>query len=105
MNSMEKTREFLRSVGLPGGDAYDLPTSEKRFKDAVVESIDGRMLVWIWYSSDAASTGSFLHFRRMHSAATRWRTYQIATSLGDAPDALADARGRLERFLKLGDCK
>ena len=33
MNSMEKTREFLRSVGLPGGDAYDLPTSEKRFKD------------------------------------------------------------------------
>ena len=33
MNSMDKTREFLRSVGLPGGDAYDLPTSEKRFKD------------------------------------------------------------------------
>ena len=33
MNSMEKTRAFLRSVGLPGGDAYDLPTSEKRFAD------------------------------------------------------------------------
>lgn len=33
MNSMDKTREFLRSIGLPGGDAYDLPTSEKRFKD------------------------------------------------------------------------
>ena len=33
MNSMEKTREFLKSVGLPGGDAYDLPTSEKRFPD------------------------------------------------------------------------
>ena len=30
MNSMEKTREFLKSIGLPGGDAYDLPTSEKR---------------------------------------------------------------------------
>ncbi len=30
---MEKTREFLRSLGLPGGDAYDLPTSEKRFSD------------------------------------------------------------------------
>lgn len=28
MNSMEKTREFLKSIGLPGGDAYDLPTSE-----------------------------------------------------------------------------
>ena len=30
---MEKTREFLQSIGLPGGDAYNLPTSEKRFKD------------------------------------------------------------------------
>ena len=33
MNSMEKTREFLKSAGLPGGDCYDLPTSEKRFAD------------------------------------------------------------------------
>ena len=33
MNSMEKTREFLKSIGMPGGDAYNLPTSEKRFKD------------------------------------------------------------------------
>ena len=30
---MEKTREFLRSLGLPGCDAYDLPTSGKRFPD------------------------------------------------------------------------
>ncbi len=30
---MEKTREFLKSIGLPGGDAYDLPTSSKRFSD------------------------------------------------------------------------
>jgi len=33
MNSMDKTREFLKSIGMPGGDAYDLPTSEKRFPD------------------------------------------------------------------------
>ena len=33
MNSMDKTREFLKSIGLPDGDAYDLPTSEKRFND------------------------------------------------------------------------
>lgn len=33
MNSMEKTREYLKSVGMPGGDAYDLPTSKKRFSD------------------------------------------------------------------------
>lgn len=33
MNSMEQTRAFLKSIGLPGGDAYDLPTSDKRFED------------------------------------------------------------------------
>ena len=30
---MKETREFLKKLGLPGGDAYDLPTSEKRFSD------------------------------------------------------------------------
>jgi hypothetical protein len=30
---MKKTREFLQKIGLPSGDAYDLPTSEKRFAD------------------------------------------------------------------------
>jgi hypothetical protein len=30
---MEKTRAFLKEIGLPSGDAYDLPTSEKRFSD------------------------------------------------------------------------
>ncbi|MGI6071408.1 MAG: peptidase [Lachnospiraceae bacterium] len=30
---MKATREFLRSIGLPSGDAYDMPTSEKRFSD------------------------------------------------------------------------
>ncbi len=30
---MEQTRSFLRSLGLPGGDAYDLPPSKKRFSD------------------------------------------------------------------------
>ena len=33
MNSMEKTRAFLKSIGMPEGDAYSLPTSEKRFAD------------------------------------------------------------------------
>jgi hypothetical protein len=28
-----ETRDFLRSIGLPPGDANDLPTSEKRFPD------------------------------------------------------------------------
>lgn len=30
---MENTRNFLESIGLPRGDAYDLPTSTKRFND------------------------------------------------------------------------
>ena len=33
MNSMEETRAFLEKLGLPGGDAYGMPTSEKRFAD------------------------------------------------------------------------
>ena len=33
MNSMEQTREFLKSICQPGGDLYTLPTSEKRFDD------------------------------------------------------------------------
>lgn len=30
---MKETREFLKSIGMPEGDAYDLPTSEKKFHD------------------------------------------------------------------------
>ena len=32
-SGMESTRAFLRSIGLPGGDAHDVPASEKRFPD------------------------------------------------------------------------
>jgi hypothetical protein len=30
---VERTREFLRSTGLPAGDLHELPTSDKRFPD------------------------------------------------------------------------
>ena len=30
---MEKTRAFLKSIGLPEGDDYSLKTSDKRFAD------------------------------------------------------------------------
>ncbi len=30
---MKETRDFLEQLGLPGGDLYTLPTSEKRFPD------------------------------------------------------------------------
>ena len=32
---MEKTRDFLEKIGLPRGDAFDLPTSKERFPDGV----------------------------------------------------------------------
>lgn len=33
MNGIENTKKFLVSLGLPPGDAYELPTSEKKFAD------------------------------------------------------------------------
>ena len=33
MNTMQETRAWLESIGLPGGYLYNLPTSEKRFDD------------------------------------------------------------------------
>ena len=30
---MKETREFLKKIGMPEGDSYNLPTSKKRFKD------------------------------------------------------------------------
>jgi hypothetical protein len=43
---MEATRRFLGHLGLPTGDAYDLPTSPKRFPDAAqyrleIPSVEG----------------------------------------------------------------
>ncbi len=32
-NSMQETREWLEKIGLPGGDLYSLPTSDKTFDD------------------------------------------------------------------------
>ena len=30
---MKETRDYLKRIGMPSGDLYDLPTSEKRFED------------------------------------------------------------------------
>ena len=43
---MQDTRDFLASLGLPRGDAYDLPTSPKRFPDGAqyrveIPSVEG----------------------------------------------------------------
>ncbi len=31
---MKETREFLKKIGMPSGDAYDLPSSKKHFSDS-----------------------------------------------------------------------
>lgn len=66
--------------------------------EAVVDSVHGKMLVWIWYSSDKFSTGSFLHFRRLYKSSVRWFTYQLSTPIG--PDGKDAASHRLARFLR-----
>lgn len=37
---MQNIRNFLKTMGLPSGDAYDLPTSEKRFPDGAQYRIE-----------------------------------------------------------------
>ena len=44
MNSMEKTREFLKSVGLPGGDAYDLLLEDFTERSSIVRTISRKTL-------------------------------------------------------------
>jgi hypothetical protein len=44
--SMQKTRDFLKRLGLPEGDAHELPTSSKRFPDGAqyrveIPSVEG----------------------------------------------------------------
>ncbi len=46
MSGSEATRSFLESIGLPGGDLHDLPSSEKRFPDGAhfrveIPSVEG----------------------------------------------------------------
>ena len=43
---MEKTRDFLKSLGLPPGDLMDVPSSSKRFPDGAqyrveIPSVEG----------------------------------------------------------------
>ena len=88
--------EKVVPVKHPAGGVLDVD-------EALVDSINGRMLVWIWYSSDKVSTGSFLHFRSMYSPEGHWRTYQVVTSAAGGDEGIADARRRLQRFIARKD--
>ena len=67
-NGMDDTRAFLRSMGLPAGDAHDLPSSDRRFPDGgqwriEIPSVEGQM-----------------HFRR----STTPPTHSMSRSTGSA---------------------
>lgn len=55
-----------------------------------------RRLVWVWYSCETFSTGSFLGFRRGWKPRVVWYTYQVSTPFENEPDS---AGKRLETFM------
>lgn len=62
---MESTRQFLRSLGLPGGDAHDLPTSAERFPDGAqyrveIPSVEGPEALTAVFS-EADARGVLVH--------------------------------------------
>ena len=98
----------LRSSGwsILSEDLYDvvLPGREKPLSvtEAFVQGKGGvNRLMWVWYSSDEKSTGSFIRFRRMFSKDVPWRTYQLTTVV-TGPESVAAAREVLANFLLSG---
>lgn len=70
--------------------------------EAVVSNAAGsRLVMWVWYSSPAESTGSFIRFRRLQASGAPWQTFQLTTQL-DRTDDLTSARQKLRTFLESG---
>lgn len=88
--------EALRDVTLAERDE-SLSVTEAIATDEAGDSL----LVWVWYSSDASSTGSFIRFRRLYSPSVDWRTYQLTTFVGFDGD-IERARQKLRTFLESG---
>lgn len=117
MNSIKKTREFLHSIGLPKGDAYDLPTSEKRFADggqyrfevpgiqgpkvmqALLEAMDGYGL----YLHRVTQTQGIMRLTdeeisKMMELAHKWQTDLILATVHVRP------RTHLHRYIRRKVC-
>lgn len=89
----------LRKVELPGRD------EPLQVTEAVVQKDGTRALVWIWYSTDRQSVGSFLRFRQLYSREGAWNSFQAMTSVGSDGQSLNRARGVLADFLSGGRAK
>ena len=88
--------EDLRDVALPGRKE-PLSVTEA----IAVGEMGTLQLVWVWYSSETKSTGSFIRFRHLYSKDVLWRTYQLTTFVGKDGD-VERARQRLLGFLRSG---
>ena len=70
--------------------------------EAIVQKGGARALVWIWYSTDKLSVGSFLRFRQLYSHNEGWHGYQMMTSLDLEERSLDRKRQELAAFLAGG---
>lgn len=75
---------------------YELKERTFQVTEIQAHTKSSAILVWVWFSSDKVSTGSFLGFRRVWRPNTQWYTYQFSTALTENID---DARQTLFRFL------
>lgn len=85
-----------RRVELPGR------TAPFQVTEAIVQKGGVRALVWIWYSTDKRSVGSFLRFRQLYSRNEAWHGFQVMTSLGLEDQSLVRKRQELAAFLARG---
>ena len=85
-----------RRVELPGR------TTPLQVTEAIVQKGGARALVWIWYSTDKQSVGSFLRFRQLYSRKEAWHGYQVMTSLDLQDRSIDRKREQLAAFLAGG---
>ncbi|WP_199429383.1 U32 family peptidase [Qaidamihabitans albus] len=89
---MERSRAFLRSLGLPGGDPGELPSSTKRFPDGAqyrveIPSVEGTEAMEAVYS-EADARGVVVHRLSQGSGGMLLTARELTAMAG-----LAEARG------------
>ena len=100
MSGSEATRSFLESIGLPGGDLHDLPSSEKRFPDGAhfrveIPSVEGPSCL------DAVLEESERLDVRVHRASQGSGVFlQMDDELDRMASAAAEARVEISLFAR-----
>ncbi|MFT4040674.1 MAG: hypothetical protein QM692_21015 [Thermomicrobiales bacterium] len=100
-NGMERTRQFLRQMGLPAGDLHDLPASTQRFPDGgqwrvEIPSVEGpNALRAVFETADALGVP-------VHRVSQGSGVMLLTDAELDEMHALAQARGGVEISLFIG---